>query len=136
MSTLLLNGLPPEFGKLTPVVAERWVAAALAYAAALRAYDGWLFPTEPAYQAAAERLHDAWRCWADDAQSILREAEPLTADGNEIPGLDELRKVARRTRATLRMTPALTIHRYQQVQRGEVYPIEEVRRELRTGSGR
>ncbi len=136
MSTLLVNGLLPGFGKLTPIVAERWVAAALAHAAALRAYDGWLFPTDPALQAAGERLHEAWRCWADDAQSIVREAEPLTANGNGIPCLDELRNVARRTRATLRMTPALIIQRYQQVQRGEVYPIEEVRRELRAGSGR
>jgi hypothetical protein len=117
MSTLLVNGLLPEFGKLTSVVAERWIAVALAHAAALRAYDGWLFPTDPAQQAGAERLHEAWRYWAEDAQSILREAEPLTANGNEIPGLDELRKVASQTRATLRMTPALIIQRYQQVQR-------------------
>jgi hypothetical protein len=136
MSTLLVNGLLPEFGKLTPVVAERWVGAVLAHAAALSAYDGWLFPTDPANQAAAERLHEAWRCWADDAQSILREAESLTANENEIPGLDELRKVVGQTRATLRLTPALIIQRYQQVQRGEVYPAEEVRRELRTGSSR
>jgi hypothetical protein len=128
MSTLLVNGLLPEFGRLTPDIAERWVGAALAHAEALRAYDGWLFPTDPGRQAAAERLHEAWRCWADDAQSILREADSLTANENQIPGLDELRKVVRQTRATLRLTPALIVQRCQQVERGEVYSIEEVRR--------
>ena len=136
MSIVSLTGLLPEFGKLTPPVAGRWVEAALAHAAALREYDGWLYPTDPARQPAAERLHEAWRSWVDDAQAVLREAEPLLAAGNEIPDLDTLRDQVGRTRAMLRMTPALISHRQQQVQRGEVHPIEEVRRELRTGSRR
>lgn len=136
MLAILLSALPQEFGKFTSVVAERWITASLAYAAALRAYDGWLYPTDPANQAAAERLHEAWRCWVDDAEVVLHETELLTENGEEIPGLDELRNLALLTRATLRMTPALIIQRYQQVQRGEVYSIEEVRRELRAGSCR
>ena len=99
LSTAFLTGLLPEFGKLTPVGAGRWVAAALAYAAALREYDGRLYPTNPALQGAAEPLHAAWRCWADDVHALLREAEPMAASGNEVPGLDELRDLAGRTRA-------------------------------------
>jgi hypothetical protein len=106
------------------------VAAALAHAAALREYDGWLYPTDAAHQVAAERLHKAWQCWADDAQAVLGEAEALAVEGSGIPGLDELRDLAGRTRAILWMSPTLVIQRYQPVQRGEVYPIEEVRREL------
>ena len=136
MSTVSLTGLLPEFGKLTPLVATRWVSAALAHAAALQEYDGWLYPTDPARQGAAERLHEAWRSWADDAQAVLREAEPLVAGGNVIPDLDTLRNLIGRARGILRMTPALIIQRYQQAQRGEVYSIEEVRRELRTGDRR
>jgi hypothetical protein len=61
---------------------------------------------------------------------VLGEAEALAVEGSGIPGLDELRDLAGRTRAILWMSPTLVIQRYQQVQRGEVYPIEEVRREL------
>jgi hypothetical protein len=133
MSAVSLAGLLPEFGKLTPAVAAQWVAAAVAEAGVLRAYDGWLYPTDPARQPAAERLHEAWRSWKDDAQALLQLAGSLAAAGNEIPDLDALGELVAHARALLRLTPALIIHRYQQVQRGDVYPMEEVRRELRSG---
>lgn len=133
MSAVSLAGLLPEFGKLTPAVAAQWVTATIAQASVLRAYDGWLYPIDPVRQPAAERLHEAWRSWEDDARPLLQEAEALAATGNDIPDLDALRELVAHARALLRLTPALIIQRYEQVQRGEVYPMEEVRRELRSG---
>src|SRR6185437_3725488 len=116
MSAVSLAGLLPEFGKLTPAVAAQWVAAAVAQAGVLRAYDGWLYPIDPARQPAAERLHEAWRAWEDDAQALLHEADALAAVGNDIPALGALRELIAHARALLRLTPALILHRYQQVQ--------------------
>jgi hypothetical protein len=72
MSTLELSELLPQLGELAPAVAERWIAASLAQAAALHEHDGWLYPIDPARQEAAERLHDAWRHWADGAEALVR----------------------------------------------------------------
>ena len=131
MSSVCLTGLLPEFGKLTLISAERWVAAALAQAAALRELDGWLFPSEPTRQGAAEHLHEAWRNWAQDAQAVLNEVDSLAIGGSAVPRLEELRDTLDRTRAMLRMSPTLILGRHAQVLRGETYPLEEVRREIR-----
>ena len=122
-----------QFGELHPGDAERWIAAALANAAALHGYDAWLYPNDAAKLPAAERLHEAWRMWVDDSQTLLREAEVVAKKGYQVPQLDTLRNNIGQIRSMLRMTPELILQRHAQMKRGEVYPAEEVRRELRSG---
>lgn len=131
MSALQIENLLPYFGDLNPRVVQRWVAAALAQAAALREHDGWLYPTDPSKQATAERLHGAWCLWADDAEALLYRAQSVSSGGQAVAGLDELRDAVGRARAILGLPPALIARRREQAMRGEVHPIEEVRRELR-----
>ncbi|HZL35625.1 MAG TPA: hypothetical protein VFC78_09975 [Tepidisphaeraceae bacterium] len=133
MSTLELAELLPQLGELTPGVAGRWIAAALAQAAALHEHDGWLYPIDPARQPGAERLHDAWREWAHGAEALVRQAESLQYVGQEIPGLDQLRDSVGWAQAMTAMPPALIAQRRRQAHEGDVYSVEEVRRELRAG---
>jgi hypothetical protein len=134
MSTLELAELLPQLGELTPGVAGRWIAAALAQAAALHEHDAWLYPIDSARQSGAEHLHDAWRDWSHGAESLARQAESLKSVGQEIPGLDLLRDAVGWAQAMTALPPAKIAERRRQAQEGKVYPIEEVRRELRAGS--
>jgi len=136
MSTVALSTFLADFGELTLDAVERWIAAALAHAAALHVYDHGLYPREPERQAAAERLHDAWRQWVEDAESVLHQAGMLARSDRAIAGLEALRDEIGFKKAMLRMPPALIAHRREQVARGEVYSAEEVRRELRAGNRR
>lgn len=133
MSALELAELLPQLGELTPAVAARWIVAALAQAAALHEHDEWLYPIDPARQPGAERLHGAWRQWAEDAEVLVRQAESLQSTRQEIAGLDQLRDAVGCAQAVIAMPPAMIARRRQQAQNGEVYSIEEVRRELRAG---
>lgn len=128
MSTIPLT----QFGEPTPSDAERWIAAALANAVALHGHDNWLYPTDPAKLPAAERLHEAWRLWIEEAQIIVHEVQPLAASGHPISQLGALRDSIGQIRSMLRMTPQLILQRHAQMKRGEVYSAEEVRRELRS----
>jgi hypothetical protein len=136
MSALELAGLLPHLGDLTPGAAERWITASLAQATALHEHDGWLYPTDPQRQVASERLHEAWRSWADDAEALLHRAEAVRAAGHPVARLDDLRDEVGRARAMLQLTPSMIAQRREQVRRGEAYPVEEVRRELRAGHRR
>jgi len=133
MSVIPLNTFLPEFGQVTHGAAERWIAAALAHASALHEYDRWLYPSDPAKLQTAEQLHAAWQRWVDDAQTVFEMAEAITTSDREIPGLSVLRDDICRIQCMLQMTPALIARRHEQVDRGEVYSAEEVRRELRAG---
>src|SRR5260370_23107030 len=106
MSALELTGLLPEFGELSLPVAERWVAAMLAQASALREHDAWLYPTDPARQSAAEHLHAAWRMWCDDTQSLLDLIAALEENSGAVNGADNLRDALGRALAILQLTPA------------------------------
>ena len=136
MSALGLEQLIPNASELTASMAERWVAASLARCAALREHDAWLYPADPAQRSMAERIHAAWRDWANDAEALLRSAESLTEGDRAVCGLDTLRDAIGRARAVIQQTPALVALRREQALRGEVYSIEEVRRELRLGDRR
>lgn len=133
-STELLDALDP----LSAEAAERWVAAALAEAAALRAHDDVVYPAtdDPAEMRTARRLHAAWGRWADEAEQLLDRLRPARAAGERIAGIDELSYAAARARAMLMLTPEVALERMEQVRRGEVFTIEEVRRELRLASRR
>ena len=134
MSGVPLSTLLPALGSASPSVLEHWVAAALAHAAALRQYDASLYPRDPSRQASAEHLHGAWRAWVEDAEIVLRQAEALTTGDHEVPGLADLRLEIGFAHCLLKMPPALIARRREQVERGDFYPAEEVRRELRDGS--
>jgi len=129
MSGIPLTALLPELGGSSRESTRRWVSAALAHADALSAYDRWLYPRDPGRQAAAERLHEAWQAWVDDAEAVLRQAID-----QDIPGIESLRDQVCIRQGMLKMPPALIAQRREQVARGEVHSMEEVRRELRAGS--
>jgi hypothetical protein len=134
MSGIPLTIFLPEFGSATSDTAQRWVAAALTYATALSAYDRWLYPRDSARQTAAQHLHDAWQAWLEDAETVVQQAETLAATENEMPGLGALLDEISFRQGMLQMSPSLISQRREQVERGEVYSKEEVRRELRAGS--
>jgi hypothetical protein len=134
MSGVQLSSLLPELGQLTRDGAQSWVNAALAHSSALRKYNGSLYPTDPARQEAAEHLHRAWRDWVEDAKAVIRQTEPIIANGAEISEVIALREEVARAEALLQLPPSLIAQRRQQVERGEVYSLEEVRRELRACS--
>src|SRR5687767_11023471 len=128
MSTTELGNLLHDLGAFTPAAAERWVAASLAEASALHEHDGWLYPTDPQRQAAAERLHEAWREWANRAEVLLRHAEAVLAAGHAVKRLDDLREKVGHITAMLQLSPAVIAQRREQVRRGDVFSVEEVRR--------
>lgn len=134
MSALEVAGLLPHLGELTPAIAERWVAAALAQAAALHEHDSWLYPKDPTRQTAAGRLHEAWRRWANDAEALLLCAERLST--GKVAAVDELRDAVGRTQAMLQLSPETIARRREQARQGDVFSIDEVRRELRSGDSR
>ena len=136
MSTTELGNLLHDLGAITPTATERWVAASLAEASALHEHDGWLYPTDPQRQAAAERLHRAWREWADRGEVFLRHAEAVRAAGHTVAQLDDLRDEVGQITAMLQLGPAVIAQRREQARRGDVFSVEEVRRELRAGHRR
>jgi hypothetical protein len=129
MSAIAFEGILPHVSELTPIMAERWVAAALATARALHEYDRWLYPVDPARLRAAEELHAAWRRWTEDAEALLQQIRTLSPA--KIPDVDLLCDEIGRMGSMLRLSPTLIAKRYEQVLRGEARSFEEVRRELR-----
>lgn len=123
------QNLLPHLEDLLPEAAERWVAAALAHAAALREHDDRPLPATRRRSAlrTAEHLRAAWLEWADDADALLARA---AAVGLATRGVTELDYAVARTRAMLKLTPQSLHERLEQVARGEVYTVEEVRSEL------
>src|SRR4051812_21037477 len=91
MSALETASLLPHFGELTAASLGRWVAASLAQAAALREHDSWLYPSDPDRLESANRLHEAWRRWLEDAEGLLHIIESMAGSGAGIVGHDELR---------------------------------------------
>ena len=133
MSAITFEALIPQLGELTPRMAERWVAASLAVARALHEHDDRLYPVDPARLPAAEQLHDTWRGWTEDAEALLRQIEALAPA--KIPDIDLLCDEIGRIGSMLGLPPRLIAQRHEQVLRGEVRSMEEVRRELRASRG-
>src|SRR5689334_16809431 len=126
MSGFPLSILLPDLGELRRDAAERWVGATLAHAAALREHHASLYPRDPARQAAAERLHQAWRAWVDDAEAVLARCELNHFGQDVIAGLTTLREEIARARNLMDLPPALIAKRREQVERGEVFSLDEV----------
>lgn len=130
----MVAGSPlPDLPELTAEQAEHWVAAALAEARALRQHDEHLFPNcdKPSALRASHQLHAAWRRWADHAESIRQRLRPLLHAGQRVNGADELGHAVGRALAMLTITPEDQLQALEQIRRGHVVPIAEVRRELR-----
>lgn len=124
-----LSALP----ELTVEQAEHWIAAALEEAKALRQHDDKVFPAtgDPADMRAAEQLHQAWRQWADAADALYERLRPLLQSRHHLQGASDLQYAIARTRAMLKFSPAEMLAREEQVRRGDVKTMEEVKRELR-----
>ena len=115
---------------------ERWVAASLAEAAALRAYENQLCPLsdDPALMRRARRAFAAILAWADATEPVYRRVrqDPALAH-HYINGLADLRMALLRARSAVDMTPEEFLRRYRRVEAGEgrtYHSIEELRLEL------
>ena len=126
------QGLLATLDDLTPRAAERWVAAALAEAAALREHDDQLFPAvdDAAAAEAGQQLRHAWQRWADDADQLLDRMRATGLSSGGVPGAVQLDYEAGRARAMLSMDPQVIQGRRAQAGRGETLSPEDVRREL------
>jgi hypothetical protein len=71
----------------------------------------------------------------ENAEAVVRNAQSLATAVEKDLDLEPLLDEVCSRKAMLKMTPALIARRREQVERGEVYSAEEVRRELRSGSG-
>ena len=122
-----------NLGALTVEQAEHWVAAALAEARALRQYDDQMYPrdADPAALAVADGLHAAWAQWADQADALYDRIRPLLKERRHIDGADDLDHAIGRIRARLQVTPESHLQGLEEIRRGDVVSMEEVRRELR-----
>jgi hypothetical protein len=117
--------------ELSSESAERWFAAALAEAAALRGHDDRLYPSadDAAGLAEAEQLREAWRKWADDAEVLLRQVSSATRV-SPVESAARLSYEIGRARAMLGVTPSRIQQARVQATRGQTCSAEEVRREL------
>lgn len=127
--------LLPTGGELSEQVVERWVAAALTEAVALRELDDQLYTSEddPLKLERARRLHAAWRQWGQEAEALLQRIAGAASGTDTRPALRELREQAASARALIKQSPELILERVKQARGGDVMTIEEVRRGLRTG---
>lgn len=124
----------PDLGELTVDQAERWVAAALAEARALRAYDDRMYPrdADPAGLAAADKIHAAWGRWADAAEVLEDRVRPLVKTTRQpVQGIGDLGHEIGRIRARLQVTPQSCVDGRDEVRQGRTVSHEEVRREFR-----
>ena len=133
MTLVEIDALMPNQNDLTVGMIQRWIAAAVAQAAALREHNAWLFSEE---RLIADRLRQAWRDWIKEAESLLNRAAVLPAEERETIGESELRQILGEVGSMLLFTPEMIAQRREQVRRGEVRAFEEVRRELRAANRR
>ena len=123
--------LIPELDELTPKQAERWVAAALAEAAALHQYDHQLLPygDDEATMRRARHLHDAWADWVEQVTPIIERAQSTRG---RIVGLHDLRHELAVARCVIDMPPEEFRRRAKRALTGQttLHTPEELRREL------
>jgi hypothetical protein len=126
--------LLPAGDALPEQMIQRWVAAALTEAAALRDLDDQLYPAteDPVPLDRARRLHAMWEQWAEQTEGLLQRiasrGEPTQARKDVV----QLRQENSWARALLGRTPRMILERLEKVREGDVVTIEEARRELRS----
>ena len=125
--------LLPELDDLTAREAGRWVAAALAEAAALHERDAQRYPLDgdPAKRRRAEHLHAAWADWVAGAADVLERVRALP-EPEDVAGFRDLRVEVAVARANDAMTPSEFRRRAERIRRGQVrmYGRDELRREV------
>lgn len=116
--------------------AERWLTAALAEAAALRAASDRLYPLvdDPGAMEQARHLHAAWQNWANAAEAVIERIrrEPALG-GQHLHGVFDLNVEIAFARGLAKMPLEDLRRRYQAVARGEgarYSSVKELRREL------
>lgn len=119
-------------------VAGGYVDALMAQNSALRKMDGHLFPvaSDAAARRMAAALRASWRQWAADAEQLLAQIRRLQQDGVQVVRALELTDAYGRAMAMLKLNPERIDHARQQARNGEVFTLEEVRRELRLANDR
>jgi hypothetical protein len=85
-------------------------------------------------QEAAVVIRRLYNEWASQAEALLDRVLPLEHSGVSVARATELVDAVGRTRAMLSVSLSDLDRAEQQLQRGEVKPVEEVRRELRLKS--
>ena len=120
--------LLPTLGELTADKAAKWVAALLAEAAALRAYEATYFPNsdEPREVAASERVHAAIRDWSRRARLMLDHAAAFEAGDAALPIVAELRAAVWDLEGVTCFSPESQARAIMQARRGEGVSREEV----------
>ena len=122
--------LLPTLGPLTTDKAARWVAALLAEAEALRAYqdDVFLKSDDPAEVMRCERALAAWRAWAEPARRFLRHVEAAEGvDVAEVGRWDEFVTEVRHLRACADVPADKRARARMQAKGEEGYGPEEMR---------
>jgi hypothetical protein len=132
------NGTSSELRANAAKIAAALVDSLLAEYAGLRQLDGFLYPNRErrAERRVAQSLHAAWRQWADDAGLLLDRLQRLNAAGERFTRQEQLADAHGRTMAMLQITLERNDRACDQVKRGELIPVEEVRRELRAEAHR
>ena len=118
--------------EVTPEAVERWVAAAMAVAAALREHDSQLYPdgTDPAAMEAAHRLHDEWRHWLDDAHALVARIDRLREHDDRVRRSPDLEYAIARAEFVIRDSPERVIELLKEAESCKAFTMEELRREL------
>jgi len=126
--------LLPAGEVLPEAMIQRWVAAALTEAAALRDLDNQLYPAadDPVQLERAHRLHAMWVQWADQTEGLLQRISSHGAPAHARQDVLQLRQENTWARALLRRTPEMILERLNKAREGDVVTIKEARRELRT----
>ena len=128
--------LLPHLGNLTRPTAERWIAAGAAEAAVLHDFDDRLYPlgNDPSQLEEANRLHDEWQRWADDAEAIINRVRAAPSlKGQHLQGLFDLNMEVAFARGLAAMPPEEIQKRHQSIQAGEGHryaSVGDLRREL------
>jgi hypothetical protein len=121
---------------LSSVDAERWIASALAEAAALRTLDDHLYPLidDTTLNGQARHLHAAWQAWLQSAQCLLekiRSTPPLMRQ--HLHGMFDLTVEIGFARGLAKMPLEEIQRRAEQVRAGNFTSyssMEDLRREL------
>jgi len=143
LDTLILesgehNGASGEFRAHAAKLAAVLVDSLLAEYAGLRQLDEFLYPDREhrPERRVAQSLHAAWRQWADSAGLLLDRLGRLNRAGERFSRQEQLADAHGRTMAMLQITLERNDRACDQVKRGELVSVEEVRRELRAEAHR
>lgn len=129
------TGKQPAAVEQSTQIAEEFVAAALDEYRHIEALDR--VPDEASFvfdRQTAVLLRQMFADWATHAEALLDRLGPNDSAGAEVKGVDELSRALGRTRAMLSVTLEDLDRAAEQLRTGKTHSLEEVRREVRSGS--